>query len=85
MAAMTETTAMAAAPTGATVKATSWWSRRRARLRADAGQAGMTTAEYAVGTLAACALAAVLYKVVTSGAVSGALQQLIVRALHATF
>ncbi|PHQ50863.1 hypothetical protein BLA24_16800 [Streptomyces cinnamoneus] len=76
---------MAAAPTGATVKATSWWSRRRARLRADAGQAGMTTAEYAVGTLAACALAAVLYKVVTSGAVSGALQQLIVRALHATF
>ncbi len=45
----------------------------------------MTTAEYAVGTLAACALAAVLYKVVTSGPVSAALQQLIVKALHATF
>jgi hypothetical protein len=46
---------------------------------------GMTTAEYAVGTLAACGLAAVLYKVVTSGAVSGELQQLIERALDAKF
>ncbi|MEV4432213.1 DUF4244 domain-containing protein [Streptomyces sp. NPDC049555] len=63
---------------------TSWWSARRSRMRTDR-EAGMTTAEYAVGTLAACALAAVLYKVVTSGAVSGALQQLIVKALHATF
>ncbi|WP_372458294.1 DUF4244 domain-containing protein [Streptomyces sichuanensis] len=80
-----------------TAEATSWWSRGRSRRRrahrwpglrhaaAGGGDAGMTTAEYAVGTLAACALAAVLYKVVTSGAVSGALQQLIVRALHATF
>ncbi|WP_425583136.1 DUF4244 domain-containing protein [Streptomyces luteosporeus] len=63
---------------------TSWWSVRRSRMR-TACEEGMTTAEYAVGTLAACALAAVLYKVVTSGAVSGALQQLIVKALHATF
>ncbi|MEU1311942.1 DUF4244 domain-containing protein [Streptomyces cinnamoneus] len=81
---------------GRTAAATSWWSRGRSRRRArgwaclrrpaaGGGDAGMTTAEYAVGTLAACALAAVLYKVVTSGAVSGALQQLIVRALHATF
>ncbi|MEU4212157.1 DUF4244 domain-containing protein [Streptomyces sp. NPDC026206] len=57
-----------------------WWWPVRA-----GGDAGMTTAEYAVGTLAACALAAVLYKVVTSGPVSAALQQLIVKALHATF
>ncbi|WP_435880150.1 DUF4244 domain-containing protein [Streptomyces nondiastaticus] len=50
-----------------------------------AGDAGMSTAEYAVGTVAACALAAVLYKVVTSGAVSAALQGLIGRALNAPF
>jgi hypothetical protein len=47
--------------------------------------AGMSTAEYAVGTIAACGFAAVLYKVVTSGAVSGEMQQLIERALHAKF
>lgn len=69
-----------------------WWSRfrawREARVRAGSGaggEAGMSTAEYAVGTLAACALAAVLYKVVTSGAVSAALQGLIQKALHAPF
>lgn len=45
--------------------------------------AGMSTAEYAVGTIAAAALAAVLYQVVTSGAVSGALQGLVERALNA--
>lgn len=54
------------------------------RLRA-ARDAGMSTAEYAVGTLAACGFAAVLYKVVTSGAVSAELQQLIERALSAKF
>ncbi|MGK5532842.1 DUF4244 domain-containing protein [Streptomyces sp. URMC 129] len=43
--------------------------------------AGMSTAEYAVGTLAAAALAAVLYQVVTSGAVTDALQGLVERAL----
>ncbi|MFE0630356.1 DUF4244 domain-containing protein [Streptomyces sp. NPDC058864] len=45
----------------------------------------MTTAEYAVGTLAACGFAAVLYKVVTSGAVSAALGGLIKRALDVAF
>jgi hypothetical protein len=54
------------------------------RLRAT-GEAGMTTAEYAVGTLAACGFAAVLYKVVTSGVVSSALSGLIKRALDAGF
>nr|WP_031058645.1 MULTISPECIES: DUF4244 domain-containing protein [Streptomyces] len=43
---------------------------------------GMTTAEYAMGTLAACAFAAVLFKVVTSGAVSSALSSVIGKALH---
>ncbi|WP_438293156.1 DUF4244 domain-containing protein [Streptomyces sp. HUAS TT7] len=54
--------------------------RRRAR-----GDAGMTTSEYAVGTLAACAFAAILYKVVTSGGVVSALTQLITRALDVQF
>jgi hypothetical protein len=41
----------------------------------------MSTTEYAVGTIAAAALAAVLYRVVTSGAVSDALQRLVEQAL----
>ncbi|MGK5637835.1 DUF4244 domain-containing protein [Streptomyces sp. URMC 126] len=61
-----------------------WWTLIRCRTRSE-GESGMTTAEYAVGTLAACALAAVLYKVVTSGAVSAALQALIEKGLHAAF
>lgn len=54
------------------------------RLR-SAADAGMTTAEYAVGTLAACGFAAVLYKIVTSGAVKSALSGLIERALNVSF
>jgi len=61
----------------------SWLSVRLARLRGDRRDAGMTTAEYAVGTVAACAFAAILYRVVTSGTVSGALSELLERALHA--
>lgn len=44
---------------------------------------GMTTAEYAVGTVAAVAFAAVLYKVVRSGTVQTALSSIIQSALHA--
>ncbi|MCX4583787.1 DUF4244 domain-containing protein [Streptomyces sp. NBC_01481] len=55
---------------------------RKDTMRKDAG---MTTSEYAMGTIAACAFAAVLYKVVTSGAVSGALQSVIGKALDAQF
>jgi hypothetical protein len=51
---------------------------RRCRRRSEAG---MTTAEYAVGTLAACAFAAVLIAVVRSGAVKSALAGLITSAL----
>ncbi len=43
--------------------------------------AGMTTAEYAVGTLAAVAFAAVLLAVVKSGAVMTALTGIITTAL----
>jgi len=46
---------------------------------------GMTTSEYAVGTIAACAFAAVLYKVVTSQPVMSALQSLLKDALDAKF
>jgi len=45
------------------------------------GDAGMTTAEYAVGTLAACAFAAVLIAVVRSPAVKTALASVIQSAL----
>ena len=44
-------------------------------------EAGMTTAEYAVGTLAAVAFAATLLAVVKSGAVQSALTAIITAAL----
>jgi Mn2+/Fe2+ NRAMP family transporter len=47
----------------------------------ERAQEGMTTAEYAVGTLAACAFAAVLLAVVRSGTVKAALTGLIASAL----
>lgn len=53
----------------------------RWRVLRAATDAGMTTAEYAVGTLAACAFAAVLLAVVRSGAVKSALTGLITSAL----
>lgn len=49
------------------------WRRRDER--------GTTTAEYAIGTLAACAFAAVLYKILTSGAVASTLTGIVHRAL----
>ncbi|MGY1732669.1 DUF4244 domain-containing protein [Geodermatophilus sp. SYSU D01045] len=57
-------------------------ARRWARVRATA-EAGMSTAEYAVGTVAACAFAAVLYRVVTGGSVVSALGDLVESALGA--
>jgi hypothetical protein len=45
------------------------------------GEEGMSTAEYAVGTVAACAFAAVLYRVVTGGSVVTALGDLVQSAL----
>jgi hypothetical protein len=44
--------------------------------------AGMSTAEYAVGTVAAVAFAAVLFKVVRSPAVQAALSDIVTSALH---
>ena len=64
------------------------WGRVRRTVReawSGDAQAGMSTAEYAVGTIAAAGFAAVLYKVVTSGPVSTGMRQLIERALDAGF
>jgi hypothetical protein len=56
--------------------------RLRARLRDDAG---MSTVEYAIGTLAAAAFAAVLYAVVTGDSIVNALTGLVQRALSVAF
>lgn len=53
----------------------------RCRVVRAAAEAGMTTAEYAVGTLAACAFAATLLAIVRSGAIKSALTNLITSAL----
>jgi len=56
---------------------------RMARLTTT--DAGMTTAEYAVGTVAAAGLGGVLWKILTSDAVAGLIQQLITQALSWAF
>ncbi len=61
------------------------WTRSMVRLARSRADSGMTTSEYAVGTIAACAFAAVLYKVVTSAAVMSQLQSLLKGALDAKF
>lgn len=55
---------------------------RRALERIRREQAGMTTAEYAVGTVAACGFAGVLYKVLTSSSILGLLAKVIGKALN---
>ena len=57
---------------------------RARRLRAGREQ-GMTTAEYAVGTVAACGFGGLLYKILTSPEVAGMIRNLIERALSITF
>jgi len=44
-------------------------------------EAGMSTVEYAIGTIAAAAFGAILYSVVTGDSVVGALTNIINRAL----
>ena len=51
----------------------------------DGDDAGMSTAEYAIGTIAAAAFAAVLYTVVTGDGIVGALDALVQRALAVEF
>jgi hypothetical protein len=56
-------------------------TERVRHLRAAVRDVGMTTAEYAVGTLAAVAFAGVLLKVLTSPSIQSALSALVSRAL----
>lgn len=49
------------------------------------GDAGMSTVEYAVGTVVAAAFAAVLYKIVTGDSVVAGLTNLVESALSSTF
>lgn len=50
-----------------------------------AGDDGMTTAEYAVGTVAACGFAGVLWAVVHSSTVAHLLSGVVERALQTSF
>ncbi|MEV4251862.1 DUF4244 domain-containing protein [Spirillospora sp. NPDC049652] len=61
------------------MRSIAWTIRRRWDV---AGDAGMSTAEYAVGTIAATAFAGLLYKIVTSSEVQKALLGIIQRALQ---
>ncbi|MEN3267840.1 DUF4244 domain-containing protein [Pseudonocardia sp.] len=58
-------------------------SARLRLLRHD--DAGMSTVEYAIGTVAAAAFAAVLYAVVSGESIVTALTELVQRALSVTF
>lgn len=63
-------------------------SRRSRRLfgrQLPVGDDGMTTAEYAVGTVAACGFAGVLWAVVHSSTVAHLLSGVVARALQTTF
>ena len=59
--------------------------RRRLQAARTFDDRGMTTAEYAVGTVAACGFGGVLYEVITSDAITGLISQLIGRALSVVF
>jgi hypothetical protein len=56
---------------------------RLRELRDD--DAGMSTVEYAIGTIAAAAFAAVLYAVISGDSIVTALTNLVQRALSVTF
>lgn len=59
--------------------------RRGPRPRPSGTDDGMTTAEYAIGTLAAAAFAAVLYTVVTGDSVLAGLTSLVEQAISVDF
>ena len=54
---------------------------RRIKAMQRQGDAGMTTAEYAVGTVAACGFGGVLYEVLTNDSVLQLLTNVISKAL----
>ncbi|MFI6321427.1 DUF4244 domain-containing protein [Nonomuraea sp. NPDC050556] len=60
------------------------WTTHLSRCANSKAERGMSTAEYAVGTIAACAFAALLFKVVSSPEVQEMLSSLVNRALNTT-
>lgn len=60
-------------------------ARVSARLSVQEADAGMSTAEYAVGTVAACGFGGILYKVITSPEVLGLLKDVIAAAFKLSF
>jgi large-conductance mechanosensitive channel len=56
------------------------WKTRLTFLAED--ESGMSTVEYAIGTIAAAAFAAILYSVVTGDSIVSALTNIIARALN---
>ena len=60
-------------------------SARIASRMADDSDAGMTTAEYAVGTVAACGSAGVLYKFFTSEEFKHLIIAIVKKAFHLSF
>jgi hypothetical protein len=63
----------------------STWTVVRLTPAGRSPEAGMTTAEYAVGTVAACGFSGLLYKVVTSPEVMGMLREVILRSFKLGF
>lgn len=59
--------------------------RRITRFLRLRGDSGMTTAEYAVGTVAACGFGTVLYKILTGDTVVHLVEDLISHALQMVF
>ena len=57
----------------------------QSRAAATGDDAGMTTAEYAGGTVAACGFSGVLYKVITSKQVLDLMKAVITKAFHLSF
>ena len=60
-------------------------ARLAAAVRSVRSDAGMATAEYAVGTVAACGFGGILYKLLTSDSVVKLLTDIIRRALTLSF
>ena len=56
--------------------------RLRTRIALLAAEDGMSTVEYAIGTIAAAAFGAILYTVVTGDSIVSALTNIISRALN---
>lgn len=61
-------------------QSTTRWRRARHELRRHR-ESGMSTAEYAVGTIAACAFAAVLLAILRSGTIQGLVTSVITTAI----